>query len=174
MEQKDELWRTLQKNPEKGFEQLVCRFQEPLYWHIRRITVCHDDAQDALQEAFVRIYQNLGSLKNAGALKSWLYRIATNEALRTVGRRPAPCQSLEDTEISADPNIDYSDLEALTLQRAINRLPQQQKMVFNLRYYDEMPYAEVATVLGISESAAKTHYHLAKEKVKEFITAHAN
>lgn len=155
----------------KGFPLLVKRFKEPLYWHLRRMLVSHQDAEDALQETFIKIYRSVDLLPEVSSLTAWVYRIATNEALRLIGKRNPPAESLSDADVSdhaplyADEFFDYSDLEGVRLQKAIDSLPQKQKLVFSLRYYDELPYEEIARIADTSVTAAKVSYHIAKNKV---------
>lgn len=166
----------IQRNADKGFRLLMKKYGEPVYWHIRRLVVAHDDAQDASQETFVRIYRSLPLLKADGALSSWIYRIATNEALRMLSHDNGPRQlSLDhpdsrqaDTAV-ADSYVDYGDLEAVKLQNAILSLPTKQQIVFNLRYYDELDYDEIAKIANSTPDSAKASYHVAKQKIIQYM-----
>ena len=152
----------------KGFGALLEAYQERIYWHLRRLLGSHDDASDAMQETFIRIYRNFDSFKgDASSFTAWVFKIATNEAMRMIERRPEPSLSLEDagSQPLADEYVDYSDLEAIKLQKAILALPPRQRAVFNMRYYDEMSYQEIADATDTSLSAVKVNYHLAKEKI---------
>lgn len=152
----------------KGFGLLLEAYRECIYWHLRRLLCSHDDASDAMQETFIRIFRNFGSFKgDESSFKAWIFRIATNEAMRMIERRPEPSLSLDDaaTHPLADEYVDYSDLEAVKLQQAILALPPRQRAVFNMRYYDEMSYQEIADATETSLSAVKVNYHLAKEKI---------
>lgn len=166
--------RALGSNPEQGFRLLLARYQEPLYWHIRRLVVSHDDAQDAAQETFLRIFRSFPQYRGGTSFTAWLYRIATNEALRQLARRP-PTEVPADGDatalatLQADAYVDYTDLEAVRLQRAILSLPARQQLTFNLRYYDELSYDEIAEITGSTAAAAKANYHLAKEKIVRFM-----
>lgn len=167
----------IRKDPEQGFRLLLRQYREPLYWHIRRLVVSHDDAEDATQEAFIRMFRNFDQYGEGNSFKAWLYRIATNEALRLLGRRQG-CETLpldEVTEGLMETACDayFSDGDALVarLQRAILHLPAKQQLAFNLRYYDELSYAEIAAVSGSSEASAKTNYHLAKEKIIQYMNS---
>lgn len=163
---------TIRQNREKGFRLLVSCYKKPVYWHIRRLVVNHDDALDATQEAFVRIFRSLEKYNGEGTFSAWIYRIANNEALRMLDRnKNRVFQSLDETanDFKADQYIDYSDVEAVKLQRAIHMLPPKQQAVFNLRYYDEMSYDEIAEVTGSTANAAKSNYHQAKEKIVEYL-----
>ncbi len=162
------------KSPDNGFRLLMQKYKEPLYWHIRRLVVSHSDAQDATQEAFIRIYRSLSSLKDAKSLRGWMFRIATNEALRLIESRRQDTVSIDDDNSSAnlafaDNYVDYTDLEAVRLQKAILSLPPKQQLAFNMRYYNELPFAEIASVLDSSEAAVKMNFHLAKEKIIEYM-----
>ena len=162
----------IKTNPEQGFRELMSRFKEPVYWHIRRLVVAHEDAQDAAQETFVRIYRSLDQYSGERSFSAWIYRIATNEALRVIERNNRRAfQTLDETtaDFTADAYIDYTDVEAVKLQRAIHTLPTKQQVAFNLRYYDEMSYEGIAEVTGSTEGAAKSNYHLAKENIVEYL-----
>lgn len=167
----------VRSNPEKGFRLLFTKYKRPIYWHIRRIVVGHDDAQDAAQETFVRVFRNFSGCDGADKLRGWIFRIATNEALRMLDKRNNTTISLddEDTNIAgqaiADPYFDDSDKVAVLLQKAILSLPTKQQITFNLRYYDEMTYDEIAEVIGSTVSAAKMNYHIAKDKIVKFINS---
>lgn len=164
-------------NPESGFRLLLTKYKKPIYWHIRRIVVGHDDAQDAAQETFVRVFRNFSSCKSGDKLRGWIFRIATNEALRMLDKRKSTTLSLDDevTNIAgqtiADPYFDNSDKAAVMLQKAILSLPTKQQLTFNLRYYDEMAYDEIAEVIGSTASATKMNYHIAKDKIVKFINS---
>ena len=166
----------LRRDPEQGFRLLMKRYKEPVYWHIRRLVVSHADAQDATQETFVRIFRSRGSRRDGTSLTAWIYRIATNEALRLIGRRhvEARLDAGGDTaaaHLAADSYVDYSDAEAVAMQEAILSLPQKQQVVFNLRFYDELSYGEIAQITGSNTVAVKVNFHLAKEKIKRRLLA---
>lgn len=150
-------------------------FGGPLYWHIRRIVVRHDDAEDALQEAFIKIYTKASSFSgNEDSLKAWAYKIATREALQTLRRRSRLFQSLDSVSrelagMVGNESPEGSGDGSVLLQKAILSLSTQQRIVFNLRYYDEMPYEEIAAVTGKSEGTLRTNYHYASEKIKEYL-----
>lgn len=160
-----------------GFALLVKRYTEPIYWHIRRMVVSHDDAQDAMQETFIRINRSVGSYDEIRSLSAWIYKIATREALRIIGQRKQHEVSADDRmalldERTADCYIDYHDAEAIRLQRAILTLPDKQQLAFNLRYYDNMSFAEIADVTDSTPASAKTNYHIAKEKIIRYMNNH--
>lgn len=162
------------KTRSRAFERLVVTYREPLYWHIRRLVVSHEDAEDILQETFINVYRSLEGFKGESQLFTWLYRIATNESLQFLRRRKLPFTSYEDVSESlvqtlyAENNTD-EDYLLLKFQEAIIRLPEKQRVVFNLRYYDELSYEEISRITGQSVSALKTGYHYAAEKVKAYM-----
>ena len=161
----------IREDAERGFRLLMLSYKEPLYWHIRRLVVSHDDAQDAAQEAFIRIFRSFGQYNEANSLRAWLFRIATNEALRLIERRHEDSMPIEKVfDIQADSYINYGDLEAVRLQNAILSLPPKQQLAFNLRYYDEMDYEEIAQIADTTASSVKASYYVAKEKIIKYMT----
>ncbi len=168
--------RSAREKPEAGFRLLMHKYKQPVYWHIRRLVVAHDDAQDATQEAFIRMYRSFDKLRDDSSLRGWIFRIATNEALRLIGSRHQEQVSLDEDEntaksMEADRYVDYSDLEAVKLQKAILSLPTKQQAAFNLRYYDELSYEEIAEAMGSTASAAKVNFHHAKEKIIKYMNS---
>jgi RNA polymerase sigma-70 factor (ECF subfamily) len=165
----------MQRNLEQGFRVLMENYKEPVYWHIRRLVITHADAQDAAQEAFVRIFRNFSQYHEEYSFRAWIFRIATNEALRILERqRNSNIFSLDEAtndllNTKADEYFDESDYLAALLQRAITTLPPKQQLVFNLRYYNEMNYEEMASITDISAASAKTNYHVAKEKIIDYM-----
>lgn len=171
----------LQEDAERGFRLLMAKYKQAAYWHIRRLVVSHDDAQDAAQETFIRVFRSFGQFrgsqgqtKDGRSLAAWIYRIATNEALCILQRRHNGQLSLEDfpTEanlLKADNYVDYNDLEAVKLQKAIIALPTKQQLAFNLRYYDELGYDEIASITGSTPANVKSNYHMAKEKIVKYM-----
>ena len=167
---------TLKESPERGFRMLMMKYQEPLYWHIRRLVVSHDDAQDAAQETFVRIYRSFDQYRGDCSFRSWIYRIATNEALRIISKRRQEVVSLESAAtgvqfIAGDNYIDYDDKVAMKLQRAILTRPPKQQLAFNLRYYDELAFDEIARIADSTPSSIKASYHVAKEKIVKYMNS---
>lgn len=173
-----EILAALDSDRQAGFRLLVRRFQESLYWHIRRMVVGHADAEDVLQETLLRAFRGLDGFKRDSQLRTWLMRIATNEALRHLDRNANSGNHLAldaDTnavQLPADEHFDYSDLEAVKLQQAIHSLPPKQQVTFNLRYYDELDYEEIARITESSASTAKVNYHLAKQKIIQHLKEH--
>ena len=155
------------------FETVLKQYERPIYWHIRRMVVSHEDAQDVMQETFIRVYQGLSKLRKKEMLKVWVYRIATNECLRhlTKVRERTMAELSEDDllvrRLEASEHVDWEDVEGVRLQKAILRLSQQERTVFNMRYYDEMSYEEISQVTGSTVATLKVAFHHAKEKVKQ-------
>ncbi|NSL88898.1 RNA polymerase sigma factor [Chitinophaga solisilvae] len=160
---------------EEGFTLIIRKYQERLYWHIRRLVIAHDDANDVLQNVFIKVWKNLENFREDAQLYTWLYKIATNESLTFLEQQKRKqAVSLSDVEdglsnkLRADSQFDPNKLE-WKLQKAILQLPEKQRIVFNLRYYDEMPYEEMSRVLDTSEGALKASYHHAVKKIEEYI-----
>jgi len=163
---------------EKAYTAIIKKYQEKLYWHIRRMVIDHDDANDVLQNVFIRVWKGLENFRENSQLYTWLYRIATNECLTFLEQqKKRTIVSLSDVEtglsdkIKADENFDANKLE-WKLQLGIQQLPEKQRIVFQLRYYDEMPYEEMSRILDTSEGALKASYHHAVKKIEEYITNH--
>lgn len=171
----EEILKIVHLDKDKGFKCLIERFQEPLYWHIRRMLTCHEDAEDVLQETFLRAYRHLGSFKGDSKLSTWLYKIATNEMLRFIEKHKQTMVALDDLERQyayevQDSGSDDDTAEQLVwLQKAIRHLPEKQRLVFNLRYYDELEYAEISEILNTQVETLKTNFHYAKENIKKYI-----
>lgn len=169
---------TLQRDPEKGFRMLMAQFREPIYWHIRRLVIHHDDAMDATQETFINVFRSVGKFRGDCTFRAWIYRIATNKAINLLRKRRSEFLSIDDEEcsevrrITAEEYVDFTDLEAVKLQNAILSLPPKQQMAFNMRYYDEMDYGEIAEVVGSSASSVKASYHIAKEKIIKYMESY--
>jgi RNA polymerase sigma factor (sigma-70 family) len=163
---------------ERAYTAIIKKYQEKLYWHIRRMVVSHDDTDDVLQNVFIRVWKGLENFREDSQLYTWLYRVATNECLTFLEQQKKRATvSLSDMEpglsemIKADQNFDANKLE-WKLQLAIQQLPEKQRVVFQLRYYDEMPYEEMSRVLDTSEGALKASYHHAVKKIEEYIKNH--
>ena len=159
------------KTRSETFSELVKAYSEPLYWHIRRMVLSHDDANDLLQNTFVKAWTGLdGFLGNAKVL-TWLFRIATNESITFINRQSS-IGSMEEAEtitsqLQSDEYFDGDDLQ-VRLQTAIQTLPPKQRMIFYMKYFEEMKYEEISSILGTSIGALKASYHLAVQKVKSF------
>lgn len=169
------------RNPstrENAFTAIIKKYQERLYWHIRRMLVDHEDTNDVLQNVFIRVWNGLDNFREDAQLYTWLYRIATNESLTFIEqqkkRASVPLDDVEGSisnKIKADKHFDPNKLE-WKLQVAIQQLPEKQRIVFNLRYYDEMPYEEMSKILDTSEGALKASYHHAVKKIEDYIINH--
>ena len=163
---------------DKAFTDIVKKYQERLYWHIRRVLVDHEDSNDVMQNVFIRIWKALDGFREDAQLYTWIYRIATNECLSFLEQRKRKASvSFNEMEeglsnkIKADKDFDPNKLE-WKLQLAIQQLPDKQRIVFTLRYYDEMPYEEMSRVLETSAGALKASYHHAAKKIEDFILNH--
>ena len=157
------------RDPNGGFRQLMGKYQEAVYWHVRRMVVSHDDAQ----ETFVRVYRSLRTYRGECSLRSWIYRIATNEALRVISNRRQEMVSLDSEStgaelIAAGDYVDYDNAVAVKFQKAILTL---QQLAFNLRYYDEMSFEEISQVAGTTPSSVKVSYHVAKDKIIAYMNS---
>jgi RNA polymerase sigma factor (sigma-70 family) len=163
---------------ERAFTALMKKYQEKLYWHVRRMVIEHEDANDVLQNVFIKVWRALENFREDSQLYTWLYRIATNESLTFIEQqKKRGSVSYEEVEanlsnkIVADKHFDAHKIE-WKLQLAIQQLPEKQRIVFNLRYYDEMPYEEMSRVLETSEGALKASYHHAVKKIEEYLKNH--
>ena len=163
---------------EKAFTAIIKKYQEKLYWHIRRLVIDHEDANDVLQNVFIKVWNGLGNFREDSQLYTWLYRIATNEALTFLDQQKRRGSVSFDemagglsNRLIADKHFDPNKLE-WKLQLAIQKLPEKQRLVFNLRYFDEMPYEEMSKILDTSEGALKASFHHAVKKIEEFILNH--
>lgn len=166
-----------QKSQAKAFEVLVNTYKERLYWHIRRIVLDHDDADDVLQNTFIKVYKNIDGFKGESKLYSWLYRIATNESL-TFLKQKSKKMGIDDQELKerlvgnleADVYFEGDEIQ-LKLQKALAELPDKQKLVFTMKYFQEMKYEDISEVLETSVGALKASYHLAVKKIEAYLKA---
>ncbi len=158
-----------------AFNLLVKKYQQSIYYHIRRIVIDHDDTDDLVQNTFIKIFQNLEGFREDAQLYTWIYRIATNEALAFLkSKRNKFFLPLVDVELQLSNSLKDSqffngDEIQLKLQKAILTLPQKQRLVFNMRYYEEMKYEEMSEILGTSVGALKASYHIAVKKIEELV-----
>ncbi|HRI28161.1 MAG TPA: sigma-70 family RNA polymerase sigma factor [Chitinophagales bacterium] len=167
------------RNPatkEAGFSLLMKKYQEKIYWLIRRIVIDHEDANDVCQNVFIKVWRNLDNFKENSQLYTWLYRIATNESLTFINQKNKRASiqiSTEDYDLTkqleADPYFEGDKLQ-IQLQNAIASLPEKQRAVFLLRYYDEMKYEDMSEVLETSVGALKASYHHAVKKIEKYLT----
>jgi len=162
----------------QAFGIIVQQYSEQLYWQVRRIVLNHDDADDVMQNAMLKAWNNIGSFRSDSKLSTWLYRIVINESLDFVRRQKNQAALSADNEatgianmLMADRYFDGNEAQA-RLQEAIALLPDVQRTVFNLRYYDDMKYSEISKILNTSEGALKASYHIAVKKISEYFKQH--
>jgi len=162
------------KEPEEGFRNLVLKYQKKLYYHIRRIVILHEDADDALQNSLIKIWQNLSGFREISSLYTWLYRISTNEALSIIKKRThASDMNLDSLFASSDEGASWfdGDLAEKMLWEAIANLPEKQRIIFIMKYYDDLKYEEISSILETSVGALKASYHHAVKKIEEYLTS---
>jgi RNA polymerase sigma-70 factor, ECF subfamily len=161
---------------ENAFRELMMLYKERLYWHIRKIVISHDDSDDVLQNTFIKVYKNIDKFKGDSKLYSWMYRIATNEAIthlnKNAKRYNMSSQEMQSKAVNNLTSDVYFEGDAiqLKLQKAIATLPQKQQLVFNMKYFEDMKYKDMADVLETSEGALKASYHLATKKIEAYLT----
>ncbi|MBT8273931.1 MAG: RNA polymerase sigma factor, partial [Bacteroidia bacterium] len=159
-----------------AFRELMKLYKERLYWHIRKIVYSHDDADDVLQNTFIKVYKNIAKFKGESKLYSWMYRIATNESITHLNQNAKRMQiSSEEVQTQAVNNLQSDvyfegDAIQLKLQQAIATLPQKQQIVFNMKYFDDLKYKDMSQILETSEGALKASYHLAVKKIETYLT----
>ena len=157
-----------------AFSVMVTRYRERLYWHIRKMVIVHEDADDVLQNTFLKAWKGLETFKGEAQLYTWLYRIATNESINFLNqKRNRQMMPLEDAEYLLSHSLHHDayfsgDELQMQLQEAILTLPEKQRIVFNMRYFDEIPYEEMSEILGTSVGALKASYHHAVRKIKDW------
>lgn len=163
------------KTQNKAFEKLLIQYQKPLYNHIRTIVISHDDTDDVLQNTFLKVYQYLKTFKGESKLFSWMYRIATNEALtflkqkaRKNGVSSETIQNKAIENLQSESYFDGNEIQ-IKLQKAIVILPEKQQLVFKMKYFDELKYEEISEILGTSVGALKASYHHAVKKIESFV-----
>ncbi len=160
---------------DKAFKELMSLYKERLYWHIRKIVISHDDADDVLQNTFIKVYRNIDKFNAESKIYSWMYRIATNESITFINKR-AKTQNIDTNELQdkmiqkleSDVYFDGDEIQ-LKLQKAIATLPQKQQLVFNMKYFDAMKYQDMSEILETSVGALKASYHHAVKKIEKFI-----
>lgn len=164
------------KTQNVAFQKLLSTYQKPLYNHIRNIVLNHDDTDDVLQNTFVKIFQNLKNFKGESKLFSWMYRIATNEAISFLNQKAKKSgissQIIQDKALDnlrADAYFDGNEIQ-IKLQQAIATLPEKQQLVFKMKYFEELKYEEISEILGTSVGALKASYHHAVKKIESFLT----
>ena len=174
----DEELLVLFQNPEtrrNAFNELVLKYQQKVYWLVRKMVVDHDDANDITQDAFIKAWTALENFRGDAKFYTWLYRVASNEAINFLNKKRKrffiPIHDIENElseKLEADPLVS-GDVIQLKLQKAILKLPDKQRLVFNLKYFEELPYEEIAQITGTSVGALKASYHWATKKIEDFL-----
>ena len=165
-----------EQTKEQAFKELLNLYKERLYWHIRHIVKSHDDTDDVLQNTFIKVYKNIHAFKGDSKLFSWMYRIATNEAITHLNQNSKRYSiSSEELQQKAVNNLKSDvyfegDEIQLKLQQAIATLPQKQQLVFNMKYFEDIKYSEMSNILDTSEGALKASYHIAVKKIEAYLT----
>ncbi|HEY4322807.1 MAG TPA: sigma-70 family RNA polymerase sigma factor [Mucilaginibacter sp.] len=164
-----------ERTREEAFKLLLKKYQQKIYWHIRRMVIDHDDADDLVQDAFIKIWKNLGGFRSDAQLYTWMYRIATNECITFLNKKKQRNNvSLDDVAYEladslADSTYFNGDQAQRKLQEALLTLPEKQRLVFNMKYFDDMKYEEISQVVGTSVGALKASFHLAVKKIEAYL-----
>ena len=160
---------------EKAFRELITTYKERLYWHIRKIVLNHDDADDVLQNTFIKVFRNIDKFQGESKLYTWMYRIATNESITFINKKAKKLQVTSEevqqaalSNLKEDVYFEGNEIQ-LKLQRAITSLPQKQQLVFNMKYFDDITYEELSTILDTSVGGLKSSYHIAVKKITTFL-----
>ena len=160
---------------EQAFRELITLYKERLYWHVRKIVISHDDADDVLQNTFIKVFRSINNFKGESKLYSWMYRIATNESITFINKNAKRLQITNEevqqqavNNLQSDVYFEGDDIQ-LKLQQAITTLPQKQQLVFNMKYFDDLKYKEISEILETSEGALKASYHLAVKKIETYL-----
>jgi RNA polymerase sigma-70 factor (ECF subfamily) len=159
----------------QAFNHLVKKYQQKIYWHIRKMVIDHDDADDLTQEVFIKVWNNLENFRGDSQLYTWLYRVASNECLNFLNKRKnkylLPVDDEENglaNKLESDAMISGDEIQ-IKLQKALLKLPDKQRLVFNMKYYDDLKYEDIAEITGTSVGALKASYHLAVKKIEEYL-----
>lgn len=164
-----------EKSKNEAFTLLINKYQQKIYWHVRRMVVDHEDADDLVQDTFVKVWKYLGNFRNDSQLYTWLYRIASNECITFLNKKKQKKNiSLDDmpydlSDTLADGAYINADKVQLKLQQAILTLPEKQRLVFNMKYYDDLKYDEISEILGTSVGGLKASFHIAVKKIEDFL-----
>ena len=165
-----------ENHKEHAFKELLTLYKERLYWHIRNIVKSHDDADDVLQNTFIKVYKNINTFKGDSKLYSWMYRIATNESITFINKNAKrlqitneEIQQIEINKLTSDVYFEGDQIQ-LKLQQAIATLPQKQQIVFNMKYFEDVKYKDMSDILETSEGALKASYHIAVKKIESYLT----
>jgi RNA polymerase sigma factor (sigma-70 family) len=159
----------------EAFNLLLNKYQQKIYWHIRQMVINHDDSDDLVQDVFVKVWKNLEKFRNDSQLYTWIYRIATNECITFLNKRklqnntPLDEVSAELSESLIETSYFNGDKVQLKLQQALLTLPEKQRLVFNMKYYDDLKYEEISSILGTSVGALKASFHIAVKKIETFM-----
>ncbi|MBP3942590.1 RNA polymerase sigma factor [Sphingobacteriaceae bacterium WQ 2009] len=168
-----------ERTREEAFKLLLNKYQQKIYWHVRRMILNHDDADDVVQDTFIKVWRNLANFRADSQLYTWLYRIATNECITFLNKKKAKQNVSLDDDTSAyladslaDGSYFNGDRAQMKLQEALLTLPEKQRLVFNMKYFDDLKYDEISAILGTSVGALKASYHLAVKKIEAFFNDH--
>jgi RNA polymerase sigma-70 factor (ECF subfamily) len=162
----------------EGFNLLIKKYQQKIYWHVRRMVLGHDDADDIVQEVFIKVWKNLGNFRSDSQLFTWIYRIATNESITFLNRKkqknnvPLDEVSPDMAGILSSGDSFSGDRIQLKLQQALLTLPEKQRLVFNMKYFDDLKYEEISEIVGTSVGALKASFHLAVKKIEQYLLDH--
>lgn len=163
---------------EEAFRELIKKYQQKIYWHVRRMVISHDDADDVVQDIFIKVWRNLAKFREDSQLYTWLYRIATNECITFLNKKKQKQNiSLDDensaylSESLADGAYFSGDKAQMKLQQALLTLPDKQRLVFNMKYFEDLKYDEISAIVGTSVGALKASYHLAVKKIENFFAS---
>ncbi|WP_431135231.1 RNA polymerase sigma factor [Psychroserpens mesophilus] len=167
---------TTKESKDAAFKELLQLYKERLYWHIRHIVKSHEDADDVLQNTFIKVYKNIHDFKGNSKLYSWMYRIATNESITHINKNSKRLQLSNEeyqnqaiNNLKSDVYFEGEDIQ-IQLQKAIATLPEKQQLVFNMKYFESVKYKDMAEILETSEGALKASYHIAVKKIEAFLT----
>lgn len=167
---------SVESSRNEAFNLLLNKYQQKVYWHIRRLVIDHDDTDDIVQEVFIKVWKSLGNFRNDSQLFTWLYRIATNESITFLNRKK------QRNNISLDESAGYDlaqtladcpyfdgDKAQMKLQKALLTLPEKQRLVFNMKYYDDLKYEEISEILGTTVGGLKASFHIAVKKIEDYL-----
>ena len=161
------------RTKEKAFSALLDKFQEPLYWHIRKIVNSHDDANDVLQNTFIRVFRSIDNFKGKSSLKTWLFRIAYNESIRLINSRSSNTSSIDDedtlSEVSQDAHFDGNEADK-KLKTLLSQLTLKQRNIFQMKYFDDLSFREIAEITDENESTIKSSYYSSVKYIEKKIT----
>jgi len=165
----------IERTRNKAFNLLISKYQEKIYWHVRRLVIDHDDADDLVQEVFIKVWKNLAKFRSDSKLYTWIYRIATNECITFLNKKKQRNQTPLDevveelSESLVAASYFNGDKIQLKLQQALLTLPEKQRLIFNMKYYDDLKYDEISEILGTSVGALKASFHIAVKKIEVFM-----